>query len=198
MTVEQKQNIILASSSKERRMFMEVLNIPFEAVPADIDEYVIRDSDLAVRVEKIARAKAEAVAKLHGGIIIASDCFGEHNGKVYEKPKTTDEAREMLHEQSGTEGKLYSGFCYLDRKSGVDYSKASVIDVRLRKFSDAEIEAMVKTLPVLRWAGAMSPAYPYGATMIASIKGSFTGFIHGLPMEELIPLLRKSGFDVHP
>jgi hypothetical protein len=35
-------------------------------------------------------------------------------------------------------------------------------------------------------------------TLVARINGSFTGFTHGLPMEILIPLLRRSGIAVMP
>jgi len=41
-------------------------------------------------------------------------------------------------------------------------------------------------------------AYPYGMTLVSRISGSFTDFTHGLPMEILIPLLRRSGIAVKP
>lgn len=69
------QRIILASGSLNRKMLMDALNILYEIIPAEIDEKAIRDEDLSVRVEKIARAKAESVAYKHQGIIIAADSF---------------------------------------------------------------------------------------------------------------------------
>jgi predicted house-cleaning NTP pyrophosphatase (Maf/HAM1 superfamily) len=56
----------------------------------------------------------------------------------------------------------------------------------------------VEIFPVTTWSAAFSPAYPYGMTLVARINGSFTGFTHGLPMEILIPLLRRSGIAVMP
>jgi len=35
-------------------------------------------------------------------------------------------------------------------------------------------------------------------TLVSKISGSFTGFTHGLPMELLVPLLRRSGIVVKP
>ena len=47
------------------------LEIKYEIIPADIDEKAIRDEDLTLRAEKIARGKAEEVAKNNNGITIA-------------------------------------------------------------------------------------------------------------------------------
>lgn len=144
------QRIILASGSANRKMLMDALNISYEIIPADIDEKVIRDDDLALRAEKIARAKAENVAKNHQGIIIAADSFAVHNGKVYEKPKTIDEAKQMLKEESGNiDSELYSGVCYIDKENNIDYSTCVVIRFSTRKYSDREIDEAVKKYPVL-------------------------------------------------
>ena len=180
-------------------MLMDAINIPYVVIPAEIDEKLIRDEDLAVRAEKIARAKAEAVAKRHDGIIIAGDSFAVHNGKVYEKPKDLEEAKQMLREESGNEeSKLYSGVCYIDRKNKIDYSTCIIVEFSTRKFSEEEIEEAVKKHPVLTWSGAFSPTNSFGLTMISKINGSLTGFTHGFPMDIIIPLLEKSGVKIKP
>ena len=193
------QRIILASGSANRKMLMDVLNIPYEIIPANIDEKLIRDSDLAKRAEKIARAKAENVAIKHKGIIISADSFAVHNGKVYEKPQTIEEAKQMLREESGNENsKLYAGVCYLDKQNSIDYSTCIVVDFSTRKFSEEEIDEVINKYPVLTWSGAFSPANTYGLTTISTVNGSLTGLTHGLPMEIIIPLLEKSGIKIKP
>lgn len=193
------QRIILASGSVNRKMLMDALNIPYEIIPAEIDEKVIRDGDLALRAEKIARAKAESVAQKHKGIIIAADSFAVHNGKVYEKPKTKEEARQMLKEESGNDdSKLYSGVCYIDKERNIDFSTCVVIEFSTRKYSDREIDEAINKYPVLTWSGGFSPTNSFGLTMISKINGSITGFIHGFPMEIIIPLLEKSGVKIKP
>ncbi len=193
------QKIILASGSANRKMLMDALNVPYEIIPADIDERIIRDDDLSKRAEKIARAKAENVAKKHNGIIIAADSFAVHNGKVYEKPKTIEEAKQMLREESGNENsKLYAGVCYLDKENNIDYSTTVIIEFSTRKFSEEEIEEIVNKYPVLTWSGGFSPTTLYGLTTVSRINGSLTGFTHGFPMEIIIPLLEKSGVKIRP
>lgn len=177
---------------------MDSLNIPYEIVPADIDEKAIRDEDLTVRAEKIARAKAENVAQEHEGIVIAADSFASNNGKVFEKPQSIEEAKQMLRDESGGQGKLYAGLCYLDKENNIDFSTTSVVDFTLRTFSEEEIEALVKKFPVLTWSGALFPGETYCSGMIEKVNGSFTAYIYGLPVDMLIPLLQKSGIKPQP
>lgn len=186
------QKVILASGSAQRKNLMSGLSIPFEIQTADIDEKAIRDPDLKVRVTKIARAKAEAVAAKHQGIIIAADTFAVCNGKVLEKPEGLDEAREMLKEQQGKEVFMYTGLCYLDREGGIDFSEVSITKLKLRELEDYEIQAYVEHAPVTTWAGAFAISYAYGPSLVEYIEGSLTS-AGGLPLELLIPLLKKSG-----
>ncbi|MBU6447853.1 Maf family protein, partial [Patescibacteria group bacterium] len=151
-----EQKIILASSSAQRKILMENLNVPFEVYPADIDEKAIRDEDLKVRAEKIARAKAEKVISERGGIIIAADMFLDFNGQVMEKPKDIDEAKQMLQGLSGHKFNSYTGFCYIDKQNNIDFSTAVVTNSALRTLSEAEIDQYVRKFPVTTWAGAFS------------------------------------------
>jgi len=187
------QQIILASGSKQRKMMMDALGIPYIAIPADIDEKAIRDENLELRAEKIARAKAEKVAKENKGIIISADTFSACDGKVLEKPESLDEAREMLKLQANESCTVYTGFCYLDKTNNIDFTKTAITKYVLRKLSDDEINKFVKNNPVTGWAAAFSLAYTYQLGFIEKIEGSLTGCTHGLPIELLIPCLEKSG-----
>jgi septum formation protein len=187
--------IILASGSRQRRLIMDALGLKYKIIPADIDEKAIRDEDLTKRAENIARAKALEVAKNNQGIIIAADTFAYCNGMVLEKPKDLEEAKEMLKLQSNNEVTVYSGFCYLDKKNNIDFSKTSVSKLILRNMSDDEIEYFVNNNPVLQWSAAFSPTYLYQSTFIKHFEGSMTG-VSGLPVEFLAPCLEKSGIKI--
>jgi septum formation protein len=189
------QQIILASGSRQRKLIMDSLGIEYEIIPADIDEKAIRDEDLTLRAEKIARAKAEKVTKNNQGIIIAADTFLACEGKVLEKPKDLNEAIEMLKLERNNEVMVYSGFCYLDEKNKINFSKTSVSKSIMRNFSDDEIENFVKNTPVLQWSAAFSPMYLYQTTFLKHFEGSIMG-IFGLPTEFLIECLEKSGVKI--
>lgn len=185
--------IILASKSPQRKNLMQSLGIEFEVVPADIDEQAVVAADPIKRAELIAQAKAEAVQQqFPEAIIVAADTYIILNGEILEKPNSLDEAREMLSKQSGRIATEVTGFCYLDPKNKIEKSAVAKAKVEFRELSQAEIENYVTTQPVMTWSAAFCPAYDSGATLIKSISGSFTGFTHGLPLEELIPLLQQS------
>ena len=186
------QKVILASGSAQRKNLMSGLSIPFEIQTADIDEKAIRDPDLKVQVVRIARAKAQAVAAKHQGVIIAADTFVVCDGKVLEKPEDLEEAREMLKEQQGKEVFMYTGLCYLDSEMNIDFSEVSITKLKLRALEDYEIQAYVENAPVTTWAGAFAISYAYGPSLVEYIEGSLSS-VGGLPLELLIPLLKKSG-----
>lgn len=175
---------------------MDALGISYIVIPADIDEKVIRDENLMLRAEKIARAKAEEVANKHKGIIISADTFSTCDGKVLEKPQSTDEAINMLKLQTNKTCTLYTGFCYIDKTNKINYSATTITKYALRKLSNSEINKFVENNPVTEWAAAFSPAYTYQLGFIENIEGSLTGCTHGLPVELLIPCFEKSGVKV--
>lgn len=185
--------IILASNSATRKKLMDSLEINYEVIPANIDEKAIRDNNLKIQSEKIARAKAEFVAKNNDGIIIAADTFGSIGSIVLEKPKTLKEASEMLRRQSGKTGIMYTGFCYIDKKNGINFSNVSEVKYTFRHLFDEEINIFVRKNPVLTWSAAFSPSDPYQTGFISKIEGSLTALMYGIPSEFLIPLLKKSG-----
>lgn len=190
------QKIILASQSLQRKMIFETLNLPFEIIPANLDEKAITDPVIKVRAEKVARAKAEKIVKEHSGIIIAADTFCVVHGKIFEKPESKDEAKAMLQEMSGTSSLCYTSFCYIDRKNNIDFSTVLEIPFTLRPISQDEIDHYVENNSVTTWSAGIAPAYIESMSFVEKINGSFTAFIHGLPMELVVEYLKKSGVKI--
>jgi len=187
------RTIILASQSPQRRNIMQSLKIDFKVVPADIDEREVVATDSIKRAELIAKAKAKAIqAQFPEAVVVAADTYIILDEEILEKPSSLDEARKMLAKQSGRIATEVTGFCYLDPKHDLAVVKTAIAEVEFRQLSAAEIENYVATQPVMTWSAAFCPAYDSGASLIKSINGSFTGFTHGLPLEELIPLLQQS------
>lgn len=188
------RKIILASGSRQRKLLFETLGIPFEIIPADIDEKAVSFDDLKSRAANIARAKAEAVAKGNpDSIIIAADTYVVKDGKALEKPHDLKEAEEMVTDLSGDESIAYSGYCYIDKKSQINESGVAETLTKFRHLSPEFIKHYINNNPVQEWSAAFSPAYHEGMALVDSIEGSFTSFTHGLPLEIIVPLLQKSG-----
>ncbi len=192
------KKIILASQSNARKLLFASLGIPFVIKPAYIDEKAIRDKNLSIRAEKLAKAKAEKVSKENEGIIISADTFSEIDGRVLEKPVNIEEAKEMLRFISGKTGTNFTGFCYIDPDIGTNFSSVIRTKYACRKLYKSEIDEYVKIFPVTQWAAGFALIEPYINTFISEISGSYTALAYGLPSEILIPLLKKSGFEPRP
>jgi septum formation protein len=197
--------VILASQSPQRKAILSTLGIEFEVKPADIDEQAITAATQKKRAELVARAKAETIAATFpqqtssdlSMIIIAADTFVVDSAdNPLEKPVDLDEARSMLRRMSGNSLVEYTGVCYLDASAGIDFSTTIATELTFRDLSAAEIEKYVTEEPVMTWSAAFCPAYDTGAALIAQVNGSMTSFTHGLPIEEIVPLLRKSGLEI--
>lgn len=193
------RKVILASQSNARKQLFSSLGIPFEAIPAFIDEKLIRDTDFVKRAQNIADAKAEKIFFLYpDAIIIACDTFSECEGKALEKPKNISEAKEMLYLISGKKAVNYTAFRYIDKEKNINFSKTVKVGYTVRKLYEGEIDVYVRKFPVTEWAAAFALVLPYVTTLIARVNGSYTGLSYGIPAELLIPLLKKSGFEPHP
>ncbi len=184
------EKIVLASQSRQRLNILKTLNWPIEVIPADIDEQAIAFLNQYDKAERIALAKATKVATNHqNDLIVAADTFCYLEGKILEKPKSLEEAKEMLHFQAGKEIEILTGYAFLDLKRGVRKSGCEKIVAKMRQLSDEEINQYVSTEPVLTWSAAFSPAYDSGMALIASINGNLTAFSHGLPINLLVDFL---------
>jgi len=190
-----EQKIILASCSKQRKLIMDSLGLLYKVIPADVNEKGIRDEDLEIRAEKIARLKAETIAKDHKEIIIAADTFACCDGKVLEKPENLEEAKEMLRLEAKNKVIVYTGFCYIDKVNNIDFSTTSISSFTLREITDYEIDNFVDNNPVLQWSAAFCPLYLYQTGFLKYFEGSMTG-VSGLPVDLLTECFKKSGIEI--
>jgi septum formation protein len=184
------RKIILASQSKQRLNILRTLALPIDVMPSNINEQAVPFTDQYDKAEKIALAKAKKIAlNQPDAIIIAADTFCYFKDRILEKPKSLEEAKDMLRFQSGQKIEVLTGYAFLDTKLNLQKSGCERISVQMRKLSPAEIERYVANEPVLTWSAAFSPAYDSGMALIDSIDGNLTAFSHGLPINLLVDFL---------
>ncbi len=103
--------VILASKSEFRKQQLIDESIPFEVIPSNVDETPDETKSFKDQLAEIAMRKAQAVfemTKERGRrLIIACDQNIVFDGKMYGKPKTIDNARELLSRMRGSE-EIYS------------------------------------------------------------------------------------------
>ena len=207
------QKIVLASKSGGRAKVLHDAGFVFEAVPSDVDESAIRDLHIGMQslkirknfhdrnpeslVKKLALAKAEYVAaKLDAkNIVIGADTICVFGGKIIEKPRDLEEAAAMLGAFSGKTHMLLTGIAVVNKERKKSLVNVSVSTVTFRNLSKAEIDDYLKSGDALRFAGGYNIDSTKSMRFIEGISGSYSGVI-GMPLEKLIPMLKKCGVDV--
>jgi septum formation protein len=189
--------LILASASPRRRALLAACDIPFEIIPAMVDERPLPDESPAAYVQRLALAKAEAVAQRHSdAVVLGADTTVTIDGLILGKPETPDAARRMLHRLSGRVHEVLTGVAVVAggmvrRSGGRCVSDVIGSRVLMRRFSAATVEWYVATREPLDKAGAYA-VQGLGAALVEWVEGSYTNVV-GLPLTETLSLLRRFG-----
>ncbi len=184
--------LVLASVSPRRKELLTRIGIPFESVDSGIEETAhgrLSPGELACR---IAVRKAKSVQHLYPQRwILGADTIVVLKNKVFGKPRDDRECREMLLSLSGRDHRVITGFCLVDPGGISVHVQAVTTRVKVKKMSEAEIEAYIKTGEPFGKAGGYA-IQAIGSFMIEYIKGSCTNVI-GLPVCEVINAMITCG-----
>ena len=177
--------LTLASASPARRRLLQQAAIPHRVRVSGLDESTIAHSDPVQLVQRLAAAKAEAVAAAAGaGPVLGCDSLLVFDGDVFGKPQTAADAEARWHRMAGRWGDLLTGHC-LWRSGQV----ARIATVRTRVLfallTKEEIAAYVATGEPLECAGGFA-LEGRGGLLVERIDGCFSNVI-GLSL----PLLRR-------
>ncbi|MCU0242812.1 MAG: Maf family protein, partial [Vicinamibacteria bacterium] len=170
--------IVLASASPRRAHILDLLGVPFVKRVADIDESALSDEDVAMTAERLARAKAQAIAPFDRLPILGADTLVACEGRILGKPCSPDAACDMLRHLAGRTHQVITGLCLVHGDnvwSGVDRT-----DVAFEPMSAAEIEWYVASGEPMDKAGAYHIG-GQGALFIRGIDGSPSN-VAGLPI----------------
>ena len=92
-----QRRLVLASTSRYRRMLLERLAIPFIAVAPGTDEAALAEETPAATAFRLAEAKARSIAGTHpDALIIGSDQLPDFDGRPIGKPGTHEGAVAQL------------------------------------------------------------------------------------------------------
>jgi MAF protein len=144
---------VLASESPRRRELFQAIASQFTVVPADLDESLEPGCDVTAEVERLARAKADSVARrLPASLVIAADTLVSLDGAPLGKPADDIEARRMLKALSGREHRVLTGVAVAwTAGSAVPAGKPRVVSsvaettLVMRSFSEREIMRSIAT-----------------------------------------------------
>jgi septum formation protein len=176
--------LVLASTSPQRRAILDRLRIPFAAVPPDYVEHDPPDADPVALVRAHALGKARSVAR-RGVLTLGVDTTVELDGMVYAKAADAAAAAAMLRALSGRTHRVVSGLCLLgDELEALETAETAVTFRRLR---DADVAAYVASGEWEGRAGAYA-IQGLGGRLVARIEGDYANVV-GLPAAALLDLL---------
>ena len=181
--------LVLASASPRRARLLEAMGLAFRVRAANIDESLRPGEDGAAAAERLARAKALAVAGTETLPVLAADTDVVLDGRILGKPGSADEAAAMLRSLSGRTHQVVSGVCLrtaTGERFGVDRT-----DVTFVTLTDAEIAWYVKTGEPMDKAGGYH-VDGAGSAFIRSVQGSPSN-VAGLPVRLVLELAREAG-----
>ncbi len=187
-----KNRLILASESPRRYELLKPLGLDFDRVPSNVKEDSARGESPEQHVLRLAESKGLEVGNRYPDCwVIAADTIVFIHGTILGKPESREEALEMLHQLSGQEHRVITGFSVRHLAKGVGDREAVQTAVRVKPLTPPEMEWYVKTGEPFDKAGGYA-IQGIGAFMIQSIHGSYTNVV-GLPMSELIQMMVRLG-----
>ena len=185
--------LVLASGSPRRRVLLAMLQVPVDAVPADLDEDTIADGlDPMEAVAVLARAKAEAVDGA-GRPVLAADTVVSLDDVILGKPADRAHARALLRRQSGQIVQVISCVAVKAADGSID-DRIAISTLRVHELSDEAIETYVATGDADDKAGAL--AVQGAAKAFTELLDGSRSNVVGLPLAETIELLRNAGVEV--
>jgi septum formation protein len=190
--------LVLASGSASRRAMLDAAGVPFEVLPARVDEEAVKDAmagipprDLA---DRLAELKAVQVSgQLPGALVLGSDSLvALADGRLLSKPESREEAAEHLRAMSSGVHDLWSAAVIAESGRSVwRHVERARLHVRplsepfLARYLDAEWPAIRGCVGCFRIEGP-------GVQLFDRIDGNhFT--VLGMPLLPVLNYLRTRG-----
>jgi septum formation protein len=183
---------ILASASPRRIELLHLLGLRFEIMPSHVEESFMEGEAPRAHVLRLSREKTEKASVQHPDAwVMGADTIVLINGEVLGKPRTPEEAREMLRTLSGRVHTVYTGFTVINKSASYIISNAVESSVHFREIREDEIAWYIQSEEPYDKAGGYA-VQGMGAFFIKEIHGSYTN-VMGLPLCEVVDVLKSAG-----
>ena len=190
------RQLILGSTSRYRRDLLERLNIAFQVAAPDVDETPLPQEAPRVLAERLALAKAKAVAtRFPHAVVIGSDQVADLNGQSLGKPGTHDKAVAQLRLMRGQTVVFQTAVAVVCRESGFEQHSTAAVRVRFRDLTDDEIENYLRIEQPYDCAGS-AKSEGLGIALLDSIDSDDPTALIGLPLIRTCQMLRAAGIEL--
>ncbi len=186
--------LILASASVRRAEILRAAGLPFMVLSSAVDETHIPGESAHDFVQRLADAKAELVAARAVGpaIVIAADTAVLLDGHILGKPRTSDDAHNMLTKLSGHTHSVVTGVTLIRLPDAERRSFVETTHVHFSALSPEELTRYLSTEEPFDKAGAYAIQGRAGR-YIRRIEGCYFNVV-GLPLSRLCHALAELGW----
>lgn len=188
--------LVLGSTSRYRRELLQRFGLPFDVVGPHVDETPQPNEAPAALAQRLALAKAQAVAAQRPeAIVIGSDQVADLHGQPLGKPGTHERAVAQLRQMSGQTVLFQTAVAVVCAATGLAACELAVVRVVFRDLTDAEIERYLRTEQPYDCAGS-AKSEGLGITLLDHIDNDDPTALIGLPLIRTARLLRLAGLQL--
>jgi septum formation protein len=185
--------LVLGSTSRYRRELLERLRIPFEVAAPDVDETPRPGERPQALAERLALAKAKAVAAAFpDAVVIGSDQVADLDGLPLGKPGTHDKAVAQLRQMRGHTVIFQTAVAVVCLNTGFEAQSLAAVKVKFRNLTDDEIEHYLRTEQPYDCAGS-AKSEGLGIALLESIENDDPTALVGLPLIRTCRLIQAAG-----
>lgn len=192
--MEPPVRLVLASTSPRRRDLLARLGVePARVAAPDVDETPLPGEPPRVHALRLAEAKARAIDRAPGEIVLAGDTVIALGRRILGKADDAATLRRMLCLLSGRRHHCLTAVCVIDATGKVRTRLSDTI-VAFKPLTATEIDRYVASGEGLGKAGGYA-IQGRAEAFVRFLSGSHSGVI-GLPLFETRALLVTAGLDL--
>jgi septum formation protein len=189
--------LILASSSPRRAEILTNAGLPFSVLSSAVDESPYPGEAPTALVQRLANAKADLVTARAVGpaIVLAADTVVVLDDKILGKPRSVEDARNMLQQLSGRTHAVLTGVALIRLPDGERRQFIESTLVHFRPITDEELSSYLATEEPYDKAGAYAIQGQAGR-YIPRIEGCYFNVV-GLPLSRVLTELQVLGWSAN-
>ena len=183
--------LILASNSPRRKKILSDLGLDFEVIPSNYDEKLEDDNFSYEKIEDLATQKCLDVVRRvdKDSLVLAADTVVVLHNKILGKPKSKEDAFNMLKSLSGATHSVVTSICGINTKLNTAALLSTTSYVRFTQWSDEMMNEYIEKFNPLDKAGSYGiQELPEG--YLDKYEGSFENIV-GLCPESVKAVLEQ-------
>lgn len=184
------KNLILASGSPRRQELLKSLGVPFEIRIKEIDEDYPKHLKKSEISDYLAQLKSNAFVEelTPKDLLITSDTIVWYHNMALGKPKSKDDAFQMLQKLSGKTHEVITSVCLKSLQKEDIFN--SITKVTFKELSSKEIQFYIDNYNPMDKAGAYGIQDWIGQIGVTKIEGSYFN-VMGFPIHKIYSQLLK-------